>query len=838
MTDLGALVDSLKKSPTTLADDFVTGFIDAMTARGLELYAAQEEALLEIASDHHIILNTPTGSGKSLVASALAVWALAHGRKVFYTCPIKALVSEKFFQACSDFGPERVGMMTGDASIHPEAPFICCTAEVLSSMALSEGDLMIKHAVVADEFHYYSDRDRGMAWQVPLIMLPQAQFLLMSATLGDTEYFEQALTARTQTVTTTIRGATRPVPLQFSYADTPLHETVQALMAEGKSPVYLVNFAQRTAAEQAQNLMSIDVCTKEEKRTIAEMLHGFRFDTPYGKELQRFVKHGIGLHHAGLLPKYRLLVERLAQKGLLKVISGTDTLGVGVNVPIRTVLFSQLCKYDGEKTAILTVRDFHQIAGRAGRRGFDTIGYVVAQAPEHWIENKRLEAKAAQGKKVVKRKPPDRSFVNWDQQTYERLQASMPEPLRPQFALDHSVVMAMLSDPRGGRHGYRRLREMIRHAHLDDYNKAKARKQAKVLLRELVTSGVVVCERWKLRLREDLDRDFSLHHSIELYLLDQLGKLEQSASDYPLIVLTLVEATLEDPNTILMRQVDKLKDAAMAEMKMEGVPYEERIAKLDEITYPKPMEEALYATFNGYREKHPYMRSDTVRPKSIAREMYEGFASFNDYVRMYGLERSEGVLLRYLSDLVRVLQNTVPEANKNDPLNDAIEFFVTMLSNTDRSLVDAWEKMFAPPEELVGGQPTHKKPKSDVELRKRLRTEALLFLKHLATRRYDAALEALYNAEAWTPERVEQALLEYFPEHERVAFDADARANARFSIVPTWQPDGSPRSYRVSAQLCGAQGPSEWHAQFSVSEEALGAHEGPLLSLESLASSV
>src|SRR6185503_1788464 len=250
--------------------------------------------------------------------------------------------------------------------------------------------------------------ERGVAWQIPLLTLPRAAFLLMSATIGKTDFFEERLARLTSRPAVAVRSSERPVPLDFEYKETPLHETILDLIRHEKAPIYVVNFTQRAAAEEAQNLMSTDFCTKEQKRAIHAALEGVRFDSPYGKEIARFVRHGIGLHHAGLLPKYRLLVEKLAQRGHLKIICGTDTLGVGVNIPIRTVLFTKLCKYDGEKTAVLSVRDFQQISGRAGRKGFDTQGSVVCQAPEHVIENLRMEAKAAgdpvKKKKIVRRK--------------------------------------------------------------------------------------------------------------------------------------------------------------------------------------------------------------------------------------------------------------------------------------------------------------------------------------------------------------------------------------------------------------------------------------------------
>src|SRR5215471_13581415 len=464
----------------TDAEEILSLFMSFVAGAGLTLYPAQEEALLELMAGRHVVLNTPTGSGKSLVATALHFKAMAEGRVSFYTCPIKALVSEKFFALCQLFGPERVGMMTGDASINRDAPIICCTAEILANMALRGAGVAGSDAgsrvdyVVMDEFHYYADRERGAAWQVPLLCLPRTTFLLMSATLGDMRIIEQGLRAVTGRELAVVRSRDRPVPLDFEYRETPLHETIEELIAGRRYPIYLVNFTQRACAEEAQNLMSVDISSKDEKEAIRAALQDVAFDTPYGKDFQRFIRHGIGLHHAGLLPKYRLLVEKLAQQGLLKVVSGTDTLGVGVNIPIRTVLFTQLCKYDGEKTGILGVREFQQIAGRAGRKGFDDRGSVVAQAPAHVVENKRLAAKQAAGKKVVMHKPPQKGYVHWDRGTFDRLVGGTPEPLESRFEVTHGMLLACLQGRaaarrRGG--GYRQLVDLIGQSHGSDRQK-------------------------------------------------------------------------------------------------------------------------------------------------------------------------------------------------------------------------------------------------------------------------------------------------------------------------------------------------------------------------------
>src|SRR4051812_14678032 len=682
------------------ADELLSRFVSYVSASGLSLYPAQEEALLELMEGKHVVLNTPTGSGKSLVAAALHFNGLAEGKTSFYTSPVKALVNEKFFDLCRLFGPERVGMLTGDASINRDAPIVCCTAEILANMALRDGAGRADY-VVMDEFHYYADRERGMAWQIPLLCLPQTTFLLMSATLGDLHVITEGLTALTKREVAIVRGRERPVPLEFDYRETPLHETISDLCTLGRAPIYLVNFTQRGAAEEAQNLMSVDVSSKSDKEALRDALADATFDTPYGKEFQRFLRHGIGIHHAGLLPRYRLLVERLAQQGLLKVVSGTDTLGVGVNVPIRTVLFTQLCKFDGEKTGILGVRDFLQISGRAGRKGFDERGFVVAQAPPHVVENRRLAAKQAAGKKVVMQKPPTKGYVHWDRGTFDRLVNGTPEPLASRFEVTHGMLLNCLqSRAEGG--GYRRLVSIIARSHGGPRDKRAERRRAAAYFRTLrharlidVVPGESIRGR-TVEISPELQRDFSLNQSLSLYLLEAVSVLDRASPVYALDVLTLVEAIVENPDAVLRKQLDQLKTEKMAEMKAAGVEYEERIAQLDALEWPKPNRDFIYATFNDFADRHPWVGEDNVHPKSIAREMYEGFTAFNDYVRSLGLERSEGVLLRYLSQVFKTLEQTVPAAARTDEVLDVIAHLRSLLREVDSSLLEEWEALADP----------------------------------------------------------------------------------------------------------------------------------------------
>ena len=705
-------LESLLPAPGAAVTDeaILDGFTAWAAAQGLELYPHQEEALLELLAGKHVVLSTPTGSGKSLVATFLHLVALCRGQVSFYTCPIKALVNEKFFALCDAFGARNVGMVTGDAAINREARVLVCTAEVLSNLVLREPKLRAD-SVVMDEFHYYADRERGAAWQVPLLLLEKTQFLLMSATLGDTANIEKSLAAVTSREVARVSSVQRPVPLEMSYAETPLHETLEKLVAAGRAPVYLVNFSQRAAAERAQDLMSADFSSKEEKAKLKDVLRelGARFDTPYGKELQRFLQHGIGLHHAGLLPRYRLLVEKLAQQGLLKVVSGTDTLGVGVNIPIRTVLFTQLCKYDGQKTAVLTVRDFLQVAGRAGRKGFDERGFVVAQAPEHVIENLKLEAKKQAGKKVVKKNPPEKGYVHWDRATFDRLCTRAPEPLESRFQVTHGMLLHLLQAEGqtsarefSGPLGYARLVQLIRRSHGNEGNKRIHLRAAADACRRLRAAGLVDLVRGNeflaphLKVSGELQSDFSIHHTLSLWLLDTLPRLDPFSLTHALDVLTLVECILENPMPVLWAQLDRAKGEKVAELKAQGMDYAERMEQLEKVEHPKPLREFVYDSFNAFAARHPWVGAEDVRPKSVARELFERGASFDDYVRDYGLQRSEGVLLRYLNDSYKTLLQTVPSAERDEQLDDILAFLRATVRGADSSLLDEWESLLDP----------------------------------------------------------------------------------------------------------------------------------------------
>jgi superfamily II RNA helicase len=827
-------------------DEILTRFLDRVSARGLTLYPAQEEAILEVFAGKNVVLNTPTGSGKSLVALAMHDLALNEGKRSFYACPIKALVSEKFFDLCREFGPESVGMMTGDASVNRDAPIICCTAEVLANMALREGNNADVDYAILDEFHYYADRERGSAWQIPLLALPQATFLLMSATLGDAKIFQERLTKGNGHETALVTSTDRPVPLDFVYRETPIHETILDLAKRDRTPLYLVNFTQRACAEEAQNLMSLDLTPKETKKAINAALVGVKFTSPYGKELQRFLRHGIGIHHAGLLPKYRRTVEKLAKDGLLPVICGTDTLGVGVNVPIRTVVFTKLCKYDGEKTAILTVRDFQQIAGRAGRRGYDTQGSVVAQAPEHVIENIRLEAKAGNDpgkrRKIVKKKPPDRGYVHWDKSTFEKLIAGTPEPLVSRFGVSHGMLLNVLQRDHDG---CRAMARLIKDSHERLAEKRIHGRKAILLYKSLLDAGILEKDEYGIaRLSEQLQSDFSLHQSLSLYLIEVLPVLDPSSETYAVDLLSFVEAILENPDIVLQKQLDKLKSVKMAEMKAAGIEFDERIAELDKMEYPKPNKDVIYNTFNEFAAKHPWLQAENIRPKGIAREMYEQLYGFSELVREYALERSEGLVLRYLSDVYKTLVQVVPAPYKTPEVEDMIITIGAVVRQIDSSLLDEWEAMQHPggtttaiEDAVLAGEsgPQPDARANDITRDEKaftvlVRNALFALVRAIASYRYEEAAALLEaGEESWTGTRLEAEMKEYYVDHGGIRTDADARSPKRVTID---KGDPDAESWRVTQGLTDPEGHDDWALHLRIDLAASAEAARPVLTLD------
>ncbi|MDO8336969.1 MAG: DUF3516 domain-containing protein, partial [Microcella sp.] len=803
---------------------------------GRPLYEAQEEAIFELVAGAHVILATPTGSGKSLVAVAAHAIALAQGQRSYYTAPIKALVSEKFFQLVEIFGAENVGMVTGDSAVNGDAPIICCTAEIVANLTLRQGAELEAGLVIMDEFHYYAEPERGWAWQVPLLTLTGAQFLLMSATLGDMSAIADDLHRRTERPVSEVTHTERPIPLTFEYVRTPVHETVERLLDERQAPVYLVHFSQAAAMERAQALSSIRIVSREQRDEIAAAIGDFRFSTGFGSTLSRLVRAGIGVHHAGMLPKYRRLVEVLAQRGLLRVICGTDTLGVGINVPIRTVLITALSKYDGVKTRQLSAREFHQIAGRAGRAGYDTAGLVVVQAPDHEIENHLATTKAGDDpkkKKKIVRKSAPAGFVTWSETSFERLVGGAPEPLESRMQVSAAMLINLIA--RGG-DVFGNARALLTDNHEPPHRQRELVQRALGIAKTLVRAGVVVIDRDggetgadgrerepRIRLTVDLQPNFALNQPLSPFALAVIELLDPDETQaagrdatgshtggigtghYALDVVSVIESTLENPRPVLSQQQFKARGEAVAGMKAEGIEYEQRMELLDEVEHPQPLGELLREAFETFAASQPWIRDVELKPKSVVRDMFERAMTFSEYVSFYGIARSEGLLLRYLSDADRAIRQTVPDEAKTEELRDIIAWLGELVRQVDSSLLDEWEALSNPQPE--GDEPVIPPPPPSVLTNRRafmvLVRNELFRRVQLAALQRDDELEALDPHAAWP-----EALDAYYADHESIGTAGNARSASLIQIDES--PTDAPGTWRVRQVIDDPAGDHDW----------------------------
>lgn len=394
------------------------------------------------------------------------------------------------------------------------------------------------------------------------------------------------------------------------------------------------------------------------------------------------------------------------------------------------------------------------------------------------------------------------------------------------------------------------MQRLVRDCHETPKAKKSHTSRAWQLFRSLVDRNIIeIIPRTEdgayLRVNVDLQDDFSMDQTLSLYLLDTLPLIDPQAPDYPLVLLTLVESILEDPAFILRKQLDRVKDQKMAEMKMAGIEYDERMEELEKLEYPKPNREFVYSTFNAFADKHPWVGQENIRPKSIAREMFENFRSFSDYVRDYELQRSEGLLLRHLNGVYKVLAQTVPDNAKNDTVREMELYLGTMIKQVDSSLLDEWEKM-RDPNYLPRAEAKEVRPPGAEEAAKditrdakgftaAIRNQAFNFLRGLVNQDFEQALTHLSSpndpdGQPWTPVRLEALLENYYAEHERICLDPNAR-NARHTYVI---PSEDKKSWRIQQMLVDPEENNDWVAEFEVDLAQSRSAQEPFLRLRSI----
>jgi hypothetical protein len=841
---IGPLVRILPDTSNSVSpgDALQEAFEGWLTAAGINPYLAQMEAYFAIFGGSSVLLNTPTGSGKSLVALAAHFDALGRGERSIYTAPTKALVNEKFFDLCRRFGSANVGLLTGDASVNRDAPIVCCTAEILSNLAQVEGAARPFAWVVMDEFHYFSDKERGIAWLLPLMLLDGAKFLLMSATIGeifDAKTLVEALTAQTFEL---VRSTDRPVPLVFSYKVATEREAINDLRDGGLLPGYVVCVTRNEAAEKALGEPSSGGWSSKSVELPEHV-----FTSPFGRQLKRALRAGIGLHHSGLLPKYRRLVENLSAANELRLIFGTDTLGVGVNLPIRTVLFPQLVRNSGKNEYVrLDAARFQQLAGRAGRAGYatksgDPQGDVWVLAPEDEVERIKAAAKAAaKGGKSKKPAPkaaqrPGPKMPSWSEQTMQNLAASPARPLEVRFEVSAALVMNFV---RRGERGIRRLHELIAGLPVKPAEREQLVRDVERVLGTLVARREVrtvpsvaagpsdpliaqssvdtsaggsfaVGER---SVRRDDDEEagaMTFDRPLLRFLHDVAWDFLPEDDSPALDLLSLVESVVDDPRVVLGRQAKKLKDELWQAHRERDVDAFDQSAKRDfseerqEIEHPQPLKAEIDEAFDKWDELHPGLTRQMPSAKSVVRDMFELGMGFREYVQHYGLSVVEGELLRHLSEVWRILVKGLPPGRDVERgTKELTEWLGALVRHVDSSLIDEWERLDDPDRAAGFGEPEPIPLPYDVTANPRaftrmVRNAAFRWVRALAGRQYDALANEHVSVDA-----LAAAHKTYLDECGRIDLGAAARS-------PTLC-DFTHGATRVEQTLADPEGFHEW----------------------------
>ncbi len=434
-------------------------------------YPVQEEALLAwFTSEQGVLVCAPTGTGKTLIAEAALFEALQTGKRVYYTTPLIALTDQKFneFQRLATrwgFYPEDVGLVTGNRRVNPDAPVLVVVAEILLNRLLT-ADFPFDDvfAVVMDEFHNFNDLERGIVWEFALGLLPKhVRVMLLSATVGNALEFVNWLDHQHHRRLELVQGGDRQVPLTFQWVgDMLLNEQLEA-MAEGDdesrlTPALVFCFNREQCWTVAEQIKGKRLLADGQQEQLGRELERYDWSQGAGPKLKQILIRGIGVHHAGVLPKYRRIVEDLFQRKLLTICVCTETLAAGVNLPARSVVLPNLLKGPPDDKKLVEASSAHQMFGRAGRPQFDTRGYVFALAHEDDVRIARWREKfdkipedtrdpgLLKAKKDLKRKMPKRSPTEqyWSEGQFQKLTQSPPSRLRSRGPLPWRLLAYML----------------------------------------------------------------------------------------------------------------------------------------------------------------------------------------------------------------------------------------------------------------------------------------------------------------------------------------------------------------------------------------------------------
>ncbi len=428
-------------------------------AHDLEPYPVQEQAFARIFAGESVLVTVPTGTGKTLMAKAGIQKALDSGQRAVYTTPLRALTEEKYRELCEDFGEVNVGFATGDFKVNREAPIQVEVAEILWNRIFGDRGRCPADIVIMDEGHYFNDFERGYVWEQSIIGLhPDAQLVILSATVGRPEQFCHWVELTRRVPMKLVESRERKVPLYHEYHESYLIEMVRELAASEDVPAIIFVFGRERCFDTARLLKSCRRFTSdEEKQRIEKLCDEALLDSGVSKELRSLLVHGIGIHHAGILPRYKRLVEEMALERLIKFVVSTETISAGINLPAKRVVFPSLRKYIRRKARLVTPAEYHQMSGRAGRPQFDKEGIALVLAPENVVQDMRKEIKDAKKKGhrvdeerirrgAYSRARADakrRDDVIWDAEIHQQLVKGEPAELRSKTRITAEQVLAI-----------------------------------------------------------------------------------------------------------------------------------------------------------------------------------------------------------------------------------------------------------------------------------------------------------------------------------------------------------------------------------------------------------
>jgi hypothetical protein len=705
--------------------DLELAFYDKfLLSRGLEPYPVQEQAVTAIFAGKSVLVTVPTGTGKTLMAKAALFRAVGRGERAIYTTPLRALTEEKYRELCADFGDENVGFATGDYKVNREAPIQVEVAEILWNRIVADKHVAPAEIVVMDEGHYFNDPERGYVWEQSIIGLdPRVQLVILSATVGHADRFCQWVEVTRRVPMALVESRERKVPLVHEYREEMLIDTVRDLAHGGDVPAIVFVFGREQCFEVARLLKSCRrFTTDEEKAKIDAMCDEALLPSGEAKELRPLLTHGIGVHHAGILPRYKQLVEQLALERLIKFVVSTETIAAGINLPARTVVFPSLRKFIKQQPRMITAAEYHQMAGRAGRPQFDDRGLAITLAPEQVVSDLKKELKDAAKrpaydeakvkKTVYGRARADAQRKNdliWTPETHAELVRGEPAELRSKTKISAEQVLAIgLPDLTAAKipqsEAELRMAEAERSLppsmRLDIVTvienlllTERERKELLKVLAQLVDNmkALGVLDEHGKQVSGEMIRQLQGMDGLFIYYVlfnhqldyEELRQLVEYLIDHDIIQRQL-DRKGEDEKREWMR--NKLR-----ELRLENphVTWDDVEAQY-EAEHPRQFTkiELIHGEFAA-KVPHPELHGGK-KAKNTWAQLEDGGLGFLEFVEKHGLEHEEGNLFSYL---VRVMNfaTKLGEASQLPEFSDMAERVRKLLARIDLRLVeDRW----------------------------------------------------------------------------------------------------------------------------------------------------